>query len=52
LDLKDSAFPSIVLDGLGDLIEVPLLGLGVLSPSSQPHIVGSVALSNSIEWKL
>jgi hypothetical protein len=29
-----------------------LLGSGVGSPSSLPDVVGTVALSNSVEWKL
>jgi hypothetical protein len=43
--------PVVVLDGLGDTIEVPLLGFYIVSPSLQPNIVGTVALSNSVEWK-
>jgi hypothetical protein len=43
--------PVVVLDGLRDAVEVPLLGLGVVSPSLQPDVVGTVALSNSVEWK-
>jgi hypothetical protein len=43
--------PVVVLDGLGDLIEVPLLSSGVLSPSPQPDIVGTVAFSDSLEWQ-
>ena len=43
--------PVVVLDGLGDTIEVPLLGSGVDSPSSHPNVVGTVALSNSVEWE-
>jgi hypothetical protein len=43
--------PVIVLDSLGDFIEVPLLGSGVSSSSLQPDVVGTVALSNSLEWK-
>jgi hypothetical protein len=41
----------VVLDGLGDLIEVPLLGSCVLSPSSQPDVVGTMAFSDSLEWQ-
>jgi hypothetical protein len=29
-----------------------LLGSGVISPSLHPNVVGTVALSNSMEWKL
>jgi len=43
--------PVVVLDGLGDLIEVPLLSSNVLSPSVEPDIVSTVALSNSIHWE-
>jgi len=43
--------PVIVLDSLGDSIEVPLLGSDIVSPSLQPDIVGTVALSNSVEWE-
>jgi len=44
--------PVVVLDGLGDSIEVPLLCSSIVSPSLQPNIVGTVALNNSVEWKL
>jgi len=44
--------PVVVLDGLGDSIEVPLLCSSIVSPSLEPYVVGTVALSNSIEWKL
>jgi hypothetical protein len=44
-------FPVVVLDGLGDSIEVPLLSSGIVSPSLQPDIVGTMALDNSVEWK-
>jgi hypothetical protein len=44
--------PVIVLDCLGDTIEEPLLGSDIVSPSLQPDVVGTVALSNSVEWKL
>jgi hypothetical protein len=45
-------FPVVVLDCLGDTIEVPLLGFDIVSPSLQPNVVSTVALSNSVEWKL
>jgi hypothetical protein len=45
-------FPVVVLNGLGDSIEVPLLCSSIVSPSLQPDVVSSVALSNSVEWKL
>jgi hypothetical protein len=48
LDVEWVWLPVVVLEGLGDLIEVPLLGIGVLSPSLQPNVVGTVALSNSL----
>jgi len=44
--------PVVVLDGLGDSIEVPLLCSSIVSPSLQPDVVSTVALSNSVEWKL
>jgi len=44
--------PVVILECLRDTIEVPLLGLGVVSPSSHPDVVGTVALNDSIEWKL
>jgi len=44
--------PVVVLDGLGDSVEVPLLGLSIVSPSLEPDVVGTVTLSNSVEWKL
>jgi len=43
-------FPVVVLECLGDFIEVPLLGSDILSPSLQPNIVGSVAFSDSLHW--
>jgi len=43
--------PVVVLDGLGDLVEVPLLLSHILSPSLEPDVVGTVALSNSLEWQ-
>jgi hypothetical protein len=45
------ALPVVVLDGLGDLIEVPLLSGSVSSPSLQPNIVGTVTLNDSLEWQ-
>jgi hypothetical protein len=33
------------------LVKVPLLGFDILSPSLEPYIVGSMAFSNSVEWK-
>jgi hypothetical protein len=45
-------FPVVVLKCLGDSIEVPLLGLSIVSPSLEPDVVGTVTLSNSVEWKL
>jgi len=41
--------PVVILDGLGDLVEVPLLLSHVVSPSLQPNVVGTMALSNSLE---
>jgi len=43
--------PVVVLDGLGDTVEVPLLGSDIISPSLKPDVVGTVALSNSLEWQ-
>jgi hypothetical protein len=43
--------PVVVLDCLGHTIEVPLLLSDVLSPFLQPNVVGSMAFSNSTEWK-
>jgi hypothetical protein len=45
------SLPEIVLDGLGNTIEVPLLTHCVLSPSSKVDIVSTNALSNSFHWK-
>jgi hypothetical protein len=45
-------FPVVVLDGLRDSIEVPLLGFGVVSPSLKGYIVCTNALNNSVEWEL
>jgi hypothetical protein len=42
--------PVIVLDGLGDTVEVPLLGFDILSPSLEPDIVGTVAFNYSLHW--
>jgi hypothetical protein len=50
LDFHSIALPVVVLDGLGDLIKVPLLSLDILSPSLKPDIVGTMALSNSLHW--
>jgi hypothetical protein len=44
-------FPVVVLDGLGDSVEVPLLGLSIVSPSLEPDVVGTVALDHSVEWE-
>jgi hypothetical protein len=44
-------FPVVVLESLGNSIEVPLLGFGIISPSSHPNVVSTVALSNSSEWE-
>jgi hypothetical protein len=46
------ALPVVVLDCLGDSIEIPLLGFGVVSPSLEPDVVGTVALNHSVEWEL
>jgi hypothetical protein len=43
--------PVVVLDCLGHTIEVPLLLSDVVSPFLQPNVVGSMAFSNSTEWK-
>jgi len=43
--------PVVVLDGLGDSVEVPLLGLSIVSPSLEPDVVGTVALNHSVEWE-
>jgi hypothetical protein len=45
------ALPVVALDGLGYLIEEPLLLSGALSPSLEPDIVGTMAFSNSVEWQ-
>jgi hypothetical protein len=42
----------VILKSLGNSIEEPLLSQGIVSPSSLPDVVGTVALSNSVEWKL
>jgi hypothetical protein len=44
--------PVVVLDCLGDTIEVPLLGLGVDSPSLEPDVVSTVAFNHSTEWEI
>jgi hypothetical protein len=44
--------PVVVLDSLGDTIEVPLYSFIVDSPSSHLDIVSTNALSHSSEWKL
>jgi hypothetical protein len=43
--------PVVVLDSLGDTIEVPLLISSVVSLSIHQDIVGTVALNNSSEWE-
>ena len=43
--------PVVVFDGLGYSIEVPLLSSCVVSPSLEPDVVGTVALSNSVHWE-
>lgn len=43
--------PVVVLESLGDSIEVPLLSLGIVSPSLEPNIVSTVALNKSVEWE-
>jgi len=45
-------FPLLRSKSLGDSIEEPLLSQSIVSPSSLPDVVGTVALSNSVEWKL
>jgi hypothetical protein len=51
LDVEGVTLPVVVLDGLGSLIKVPLLRLGVVSPSLEGNIVGTNALNHSVEWK-
>jgi hypothetical protein len=41
----------VILNCLRDIIEVPLLGSGVLSPSLQGNIVGTNALDDSLHWQ-
>jgi hypothetical protein len=43
--------PVVVLDGLGDLIEIPLLCFHIVSPSLQGNIVGTDTLNNSLHWQ-
>ena len=43
--------PVVVFNGLRSLVEVPLLGLGIVSPSLHPDVVCTVALNHSVEWK-
>jgi hypothetical protein len=42
--------PVVILDGLRDLVEEPLLLSHISSPSLEPDVVGTVALSNSLHW--
>jgi len=42
--------PEVILDGLGDSVEVPLLAF-VVSPFLKGNIIGTNALCNSVEWK-
>jgi len=51
LDIKWVVLPLVILKSLGNSIEEPLLSQGIVSPSSLPDVVGTVALSNSVEWK-
>jgi hypothetical protein len=50
LDIQGVALPVVVLESLGDFIEVPLLGSNILSPSLQPNVVGSMAFNDSLHW--
>ena len=50
MDINGSVLPVVVLDGLGFDVEVPLLCLGVLSPSSESEI-GAVGFSDSLHWE-
>jgi len=50
LHIKWVRLPVVVVNGLGDWIEEPLLGSNILSPLLQPDIVGTVAFSNSLHW--
>jgi hypothetical protein len=43
-------FPVVVLEGLGDLIEVPLLSVCILSPSLEPNVVSTMAFNDSLHW--
>jgi hypothetical protein len=52
LDVKAIVLPVVVSDSFCLFIEPELLLSLIVSPSSQPHIAGSVALGNSVEWKL
>jgi hypothetical protein len=52
LDIKWVRFPLVILESLGDFIEVPLLTSCVVSPSLQPDVVCTMALSDSVEGKL
>jgi hypothetical protein len=51
LDFKAISSPHIAFNGLSRLIEPPLLLLGILSVSSDCHIIG-VSFHKSVHWKL
>jgi hypothetical protein len=48
LDVETVRLPVVVLDGLGDFIEVPLLLSGVVSPSLESGVAGTDALYDSL----
>jgi hypothetical protein len=44
-------FPVVILDGLGNTIEEPLLRFVIDSSSLHHNIVGTNTFGNSTEWK-
>jgi hypothetical protein len=51
LNFHGVVLPLLRSDGLGSAVKEELLSNSVLSPSSKPNVVGTVALSNSLHWK-
>ena len=52
MDFNGVVLPVVVSDCLGDFVEPELLLSDVISPSLEGHVVGSNALSDSVEWEL
>jgi hypothetical protein len=51
LDFNSVVLPLLRSDGLASWVEVELLCCGILSPSSEVHVVGTMSHNNSLHWK-